>query len=478
MAKLKINNIHFIGIGGVGMSGIAIVAKAQGMNVTGSDLRQGYMTDILEEKGIKVSIGHKSSNIKTGKNAPDVVVVSTAIWGNNPELRIAKERKIKIWHRAEALAYLGRDLKTLAVSGTHGKTTTSSMLASTMEKIGLDPTFLIGGVVRPYGTNAWSGNGEYYVVEADESDKSFTYLNPYCAIVTNIEADHLDHYKDTNEIYEKFEDFLKLVPKDGVIVCCADDEKLCALASKISKRVVTYGFSKNADCVIHDYKVDGFGCKFKLSMKTNKLSNRKKEICLDCKLEKNSGKHYAANASSVIVLLDALNYDLNMVVEALSKFSGTKRRFDFVGCESGVTVMDDYAHHPTEIAATVKSALELDYKNVHVIWQPHRFSRFNMFNDIFYDEFAHAFDGCKTVTFTNVYGAGEVPVPGITGYSFLKIVKSSKAENAPKTYYVSHRLEIVEHIVEIAKEGDLVITMGAGDITSMASQILDALKRR
>lgn len=465
----KIKNIHFIGIGGVGMSGIALIAKAQGMNVSGSDLKHGFMIDNLKKAGIKVFIGHKSENIMAVGNKPDVVVVSTAIWGNNPELSAAQDNNIEIWHRAQALAFLGRNLKTLAVTGTHGKTSTSSMLASALDNLSQDPTFLVGGVVLPYKTNAKPGKGEYYVVEADESDKSFTYLNPYSAIITNIEADHLDHYKDLDEIYEKFDAFLKLIPKDGYAVCCGDDKMLLKLCKKSCDNVITYGQSKNVDYRVFDYKVSGLGCTFNVKFKDE-------DQVFECSLPKNPGIQYALNATSVIALLHTLGISIDATINALSKFQGIRRRFDLVGSAKGITIIDDYAHHPTEIAATVKSALQLDFKNVHVVWQPHRYSRFNLFNNIFHDEFSNAFNGCKSVTFTNVYGAGEVPIPGITGNSFLKIVKDNKSKDVPSAYYVDHRLDIIDHIIKIANEGDLIIVMGAGDITSVAKQIFETLQ--
>lgn len=480
MAEKQIKNIHFIGIGGVGMSGIALVAKAQGFNVSGSDLRKGTMTDILQKAGIEVSIGNRAENIAKGSKKPDIVIVSTAIMDTNAELNAAKDAKIKIWHRAQMLAYLGRNLKTLAVTGTHGKTSTSAMLASVLAEIGEDPSFLIGGVVREFGTNARSGKGPFYAVEADESDKSFTYLDPYAAIVTNIEQDHLDHYKDYDEIYEKFSDFISSLPNDGIAVVCGDDKKLLEIAKKSTNNVVSYGFEKNNDCIISKYKTVKTGCEFsvELSVFKNTKSIRDKKVKLQCALKQNPGKHYALNAASVICLLDALGYDAKIVAEALSKFAGAKRRFDLVGCENDITLIDDYAHHSTEIAATVKAACELDFKNVHVMWQPHRFSRINLFRDIYRDVFAHAFDGCATVTFTNVYGAGEVPIPGITGESFLNVIREEADKNTPKTYYVHHRLDLIDHIIKIAKPGDLIITMGAGDITSVGPQILETLKNK
>lgn len=452
MAKIK--KIHFIGIGGVGMSGIALVANEQGLIVSGSDMRKSYMTDLLENAGIEVMIGQRAENIKD----PDVVVISTAILDNNPELCAAKEKGVEIWHRAQMLAYLGRDLKTLACAGTHGKTSTSSMLASVMDTLGEDPTFLIGGVVRQYDTNARSGRGKYYVVEADESDKSFKYIDPFSAIVTNIEADHLDHYSDLDEIYEKFEEFIKSINPKGAAVVCGEDAKLTEIAKRAHNNVLTYGFG-DCDYKITDYKVQGVGCSFKINN-------------IPCSLKQNPGKHYALNATAVIALLDFLSFDIEKAAQAMSFFAGIKRRFDLVGEENGITVVDDYAHHSTEIAATVKAACSLDFKNVHVIWQPHRYSRAKLLTEIYHDEFAHAFDGCKTVTITDVYAAGETPIPGVTGETFYNVV----CEGTAKPYYVEHRNDIVDHMVSLAKPGDLVITMGAGDITSKGPQILAKIK--
>ena len=239
-----ITSVHFIGIGGVGMSGIARVAADQGLQVSGSDLRQSKYTDQLVEAGITVYIGHDAQNVA---HHPDVVVVSTAILDNNVEYKAAKESGLEIWHRAKMLSFLGRDLKTLAVAGTHGKTTTSSMLASVLDGMGYDPTFLIGGIVRAYGTNAHSGKGDYYVVEADESDKSFTYLNPHAVMITNVEADHLDHYKDLEEIRAKFKEFIGSVPAEGLAVVCGDDARLVEMTRETGVRFITYGFDESCD---------------------------------------------------------------------------------------------------------------------------------------------------------------------------------------------------------------------------------------
>ena len=461
------------------MSGIALVANSQGFNVTGSDLVDSNVTKMLKDAGVDVKIGQLAENIQKGQNAPDVVVVSTAILDNNPEYKAAKDAGIEIWHRAQMLAYLGRNLKTLAVSGTHGKTSTSSMLASVIDGMGYDPSFLVGGVVQEYGTNAKSGAGEYYVVEADESDKSFRFLNPYSEIITNIEADHLDHYQDLNEIYEKFKNFMDTNSKEGYLVVSGDDKNLYELAKSSNKNVISYGISEECDCQILNYKIQDIGCSFDLRLPVFEFSDSKRasEIILNCKLKQNPGIHYAKNAASVIVLLDLLGFDVNKACEVLSNFAGIKRRFDLVGKVNDITVVDDYAHHSTEIATTIKSALQLKFENVHVIWQPHRYSRIGLFRDVYPSEFAHAFDGCASVTFTNIYAAGETPIPGVSGNTFLDIVKKESNIDSNKLFYVPDRVELVSHIKNLVKPNDLIITMGAGDITAMAPMILKELAK-
>lgn len=462
MSEEHISKVHFIGIGGVGMSGIALVAHDQGMEVSGSDLRASRYTDQLTECGVTVFIGHDASNIPTDP-APDVVVVSTAILDNNPELIAAREAGIPIWHRAKMLAQLGKGKATLACAGTHGKTTTSSMLASTLDGMGLDPTFLIGGIVRAYGTNAHSGQGDYYVVEADESDKSFTYLDPYAVVVTNIEADHLDHYQGgIAEIEQKFFEFMSSVPEDGFIVVCGEDERLVELARKTGRTVLTYGEGDGFDCAITSWSASGVGSVYTLRLPDGSH--------VDGSILQNPGRHNVLNAAAVCTLAYALDLDVNAFVEQLSRFAGVKRRFDLVGEAAGVTVVDDYAHHPTEAFATIKAAKELDFNAVHVLFQPHRYSRVGLFTEVLHDEFAHAFDLADTVTFMNVYSAGETPVPGISGQTFLDVVASS--ENHPPLTYVPHRLDVVPYLVGIAKPGDLVITMGAGDVTSIGPELI------
>ena len=461
MSEERIKQVHFIGVGGVGMSGIARVAHDQGMQVSGSDIKESRYTKQLREAGITVFIGQKAENIPEGD---PVVVISTAILENNPELIEARRRGLEIWHRAQMLAHLGVGLDTLAVAGTHGKTTTSSMLASALDALGADPTFLIGGIVRAYGTNAHSGTGAHYVVEADESDKSFTYLSPKAVLVTNIEADHLDHYKDLDEIYDKFHDFMGLVPEDGVIVACGEEPHVVEIARSEGRRMYTYGFNEGCDVRIISYEPHGIGSRYAAVMPDGTQ--------VEGAIKQNPGRHNVLNATGVITLLWALGFDAAKVAQALSGFAGVRRRFDLVGEVGGVTVVDDYAHHPTEIAATISAAAGLGYKHVHVLFQPHRYSRAPLFTQVLHDEFGAAFDKADSVTFMDVYPAGEAPVPGVSGKTFLNVVLEH--EGHPQADFVAHRVD-VPHLMEKLQPGDLVITMGAGDVTAMGPQIIDAL---
>lgn len=432
------------------------------MQVSGSDIKESRYTKQLREAGITVFIGQKAENIPEGD---PVVVISTAILENNPELIEARRRGLEIWHRAQMLAHLGVGLDTLAVAGTHGKTTTSSMLASALDALGADPTFLIGGIVRAYGTNAHSGTGDHYVVEADESDKSFTYLSPKAVLVTNIEADHLDHYKDLDEIYDKFHDFMGLVPEDGVIVACGDEPHVVEIARSEGRRMYTYGFNEGCDVRITSYEPHGIGSRYTAVMPDGTQ--------VEGAIKQNPGRHNVLNATGVVTLLWALGFDAAKVAQALSGFAGVRRRFDLVGEVGGVTVVDDYAHHPTEIAATISAAAGLGYKHVHVLFQPHRYSRAPLFTQVLHNEFGAAFDKADSVTFMDVYPAGEAPVPGVSGKTFLNVVLEH--EGHPQADFVAHRVDVVPHLMDKLQPGDLVITMGAGDVTAMGPQIIDAL---
>lgn len=463
MDTTRIDQVHFIGVGGVGMSGIARVAFDQGMHVSGSDIKESRYTKQLKDAGIEVFIGHDAVNVPAGN---PVVVVSTAILDNNPELVAAKERGLRIWHRAQMLAHLGVGLETLAVAGTHGKTTTSSMLASVLDGMGEDPTFLIGGIVRAYGTNAHSGSGRHYVVEADESDKSFMHLSPRAVLVTNIEADHLDHYRDLDEIYEKFASFIGSVPEDdGVVVACGEDAELLRVARAANRRLCTYGFDEACDARIVSYEPCGVGSDFSLALPDGQT--------VMAHIKQNPGRHNVLNAAGVVALLWALGFDAQAAADALADFAGVRRRFDLVGEESGVTVVDDYAHHPTEIAATIEAAATLGFKQVHVLFQPHRYSRAPLFTEVLKDDFGAAFDAADAVTFMDVYPAGEAPVPGVSGKTFLNVVLDHPGH--PEAGYVPRRIEVVPYLMSKLGSGDLLITMGAGDVTAIGPQLIHAL---
>lgn len=465
MTRPVSDNVYFIGIGGVGMSGIARVAHDQGLHVEGSDLKSSRFTQPLEEAGITVHIGHDASNIP---DTDPTIVVSTAILDDNPELIAAKERGLNIVRRAEMLAHLGRDLDTVAVAGTHGKTTTSSMLASTFDKMGLSPTFLIGGMVREYGANSHSGSGGYYVVEADESDKSFTHLSPKAVIVTNIEPDHLDHYENLQEIYAQFGQFISLVPEGGPVVVWAGDEKLVEVARAHAGRVITYGFEEDADARVVDIQREGLASHFTL-----RLSSGREVVST---IRQNPGVHNVLNGAATLVMADALGEDVDAAAAALAQFAGVRRRFDLVGRVDEVDVVDDYAHHPTEIAATIKAARGLDYRQVHVIFQPHRYSRAKLFAEVLHDEFGRAFDDADTVTFMDVYPAGETPIPGVSGKTFLNVVLDH--EGHPQAEYVPRRLDVPAHVAQLARPGDIVLTLGAGDVTEIGQLVLDELASR
>lgn len=467
MDQFESKKIHFIGIGGVGMSGIARVAHEQGHTVSGSDLRESRYTKQLRDAGIQVFIGQKADTIAAVD--PDIVVVSTAIMDNNPELIAAREAHIDIWHRAKMLAALGVGHSTLAVAGTHGKTTSSSMLASIIDGIGFDPTFLIGGIVRAYNSNAHCGKGEYYVVEADESDRSFTHLDPSAVLVTNVEADHLDHYEDLNEIYRLFGDFMSLVPEEGCCVVCGEDAALVEVARATGRTVYTYGFGDEFDTKLSCYETHGVSTSFDITLPDGQS--------YQCRIKQNPGRHNALNAGGVLTLLWTRGFDMAAAVDALAHFAGVRRRFDMVGEAMGVTIVDDYAHHPTEIAATIEAARSLDFAHVHVLFQPHRYSRVKLFTEVLREEFARAFDKADRITFMDVYSAGEAPVPGVSGATFMQVVLDHPGHPEEATY-VPHRLNVVPTLLEQLQPGDLVITMGAGDVTAIGPELLAALQER
>ena len=455
-------SIHFIGIGGVGMSGIALVAHQRGMKVSGSDLKASRATRALTAAGIDVKIGHAVENVPADC---DLVVISTAIPEVNPELAHARQHGLRVWHRSQMLAALGAGRKTLACAGTHGKTTTSSMLATTIERMGLDPSFLIGGTVDGYGTNARNGAGEHYIVEADESDGSFVHLSPHVALVTNIEPDHLDHYGSLEAIYDAFGDFLGLLPEEGAAVVCADNPRLEQLARATGKRTVVYGPASCPRAQVA-YEVEGrvgIGSRFAVAFPDGQR--------VQVELAHSPGLHNVANATGVLGVVWACGLDVQAAAAALSTFTGVRRRFDLVGEQAGVTVVDDYAHHPTEVKATIAAAAQLGYEHVHVLFQPHRYTR----TESLAAAFGSAFDGADAVTLMDVYAAGETPIPGISGKTLVSSILAHDAR--AQVAWMPHRAETVGYLTGKLSAGDLLITMGAGDVTGMGPLVLAALAK-
>jgi UDP-N-acetylmuramate--alanine ligase len=441
------------------MSGIALVLHARGTRVTGSDLRESRYSRALQKAGVSVALGHDASAL----GDPEIVVVSTAIPERNPELVEARARSIEIWPRARMLASLAGERSTVAVAGTHGKTSTSSMIATMLHGMGLDPTFLIGGEVDGFDTNAANGDGDHFVVEADESDGSFLFLEPTIAVITNIEADHLDHYDSLAHIERTFVEFMCRTRDSGVLVVCGDDHRLVELARGCDRSVLTYGFDESCDVRCSVTERVGLGFRF-----DTRLPDGHTVVSTTCV----PGRHMVSNATAAIATAFALGLDTETAAAALTAFSGVRRRFDVVGEVQGVTVVDDYAHHPTEVAATLGAASELGFKRVWVLFQPHRYSR----TEAFASEFGASFLSADRVVLTDVYSAGEAPIPGVSGKTLLEA--TLRARPRAQAAYLPHRADIVPYLASRVSSGDLVMTMGAGDVTALGPELVAALQDR
>jgi UDP-N-acetylmuramate--alanine ligase len=438
------------------MSGIALVLAARGVRVTGSDLKESRYSHALEAAGVPVAIGHRAENL----GEPQVVVVSSAIPETNPELAEARRQGLEVWPRARMLAHLAGERRTIAVAGTHGKTTTSSMIATMLSRMDLQPTFLIGGEVDGFDTNAVNGEGEHFVVEADESDGSFVYLNPDIAVVTNIEADHMDHYGTFAKLEETFIDFMSRVGEEGTLIVCGDQPSLVALAESTGRKVITYGFAEGCDIRATVGAREGAGSRFEVV-----ASDGQSATCVSTV----PGRHMISNAAAALACAWILRLDLQSAADALASFSGVRRRFDVLGERGGVTVVDDYAHHPTEVRATLAGARQLDFGRVLVLFQPHRYSR----TESLAAEFGDAFEDADKVILMDVYSAGEAPIPGVTGKTVLESLLHARPR--AQAAYLPHRSDIIDYIAEKTRPGDIVFTMGAGDVTLIGPELLRAL---
>ena len=448
--------VHFVGIGGAGMSGIAKVLLQKGYKVSGSDLNMTSVTEALARNGAKVFAGHNIDNLPVDTGC---VVVSTAISDTNPEVLEAKRRGIPIVHRGEMLARLMEGSRGIAVAGAHGKTTITSMIALCLEESGLDPTVVIGGELSNIGGNAKLGRGEYFVAEADESDGSFLKLHPYIAVVSNVEDDHLDYYETVENIALAFKQYLRNVSSDGFSVLCADDSLLRELAAANGKNIVTYGIHPSARYRVEGIRSQGFSTVGTVYDGKKKLGNLELKV---------PGQHNMVNALAAVAVSCELGLSFREAADALIKFTGAKRRFQFLGEARGVTVFDDYAHHPTEIMATLKAARQGNPPRIVAVFQPHRYSRTKRLHS----EFAKAFNDADILIVNDIYSAGETPIAGVTAEA---LVEEIKAASSCTTYLIAEGSETILFLEQNLCPGDMVMVLGAGDVWKVGLGLLEAL---
>ncbi len=452
----NIKKVHFVGIGGIGMSGIAEILLSQGFEISGSDKSKSEVTDRLESLGIKVYEGHSPENLKDA----DVLVYSSAVHTDNPEVQAAIDRKIPIIKRAEMLAETMRMKYGIGIAGTHGKTTTTSMVGLTLTEGGIDPTIIVGGKLSGLGgTNARLGSGEFIVVEADEFDRTFLKLTPTIAALTTLESEHLDTYKDLDDIKSAFIEFANKVPFYGFVTLCLDEPALQDIMPSINKKIITYGLNAHADVRATDITHNGFTSTYKVKYFGKELG----EITL-----KIPGKHNINNSLVAIVIGTELGVDFKIIKSALESFSGVYRRFE-VKYNKEILVIDDYAHHPTESAATLKGIRDGWDRRLIVVFQPHLYSR----TKDFYQEFSRAFLNSDVFICTDVYPARELPIEGVSGDLIASTAKKLGHKNV---HYVADKKEVPTLLNEIKKDGDIIVTMGAGDIWKFGEQFVAMLK--
>ncbi len=457
----KIQRIHFVGIGGIGMSGIAEVLLNLGYQISGSDLRNSTVTQRLAALGATTFEGHLAANIA----GADVVVTSSAISVDNPEVSEARRLHVPVIQRAEMLAELMRLKYGIAIAGMHGKTTTTSMVAAVLAAGGLDPTVVVGGRVDALGSNARLGKSQYLVAEADESDRSFLKLSPILSVVTNIDREHMDCYRDMRDVRRTFLEFMERVPFYGLVVGCNDDEVLQRLLRRVHRRVTTYGMSAGSDFLIRSGALHGGGehaplVRFQVTYKEKDLG----EFTLHV-----PGTHNVLNATAAIAVGTALDISPDQIRLGLDGFRGVDRRFQLKGTVAGVTVIDDYGHHPTEIRATLAAARQCGFGRVHVIFQPHRFTRTR---DLM-DEFATAFADADTACLLDIYPASEKPIEGITTEALVRRIAGT--ENVSVSYAPSFS-EAVAMVAALAQPGDMVLTLGAGSVSQLGGMIVAKLE--
>ncbi|MEK7688657.1 MAG: UDP-N-acetylmuramate--L-alanine ligase [Deltaproteobacteria bacterium] len=452
MYKGRIKHIHFIGIGGSGMSGIAEVLLNLGYNITGSDMKASDITRRLEGLGAKIFIGHRPEFI----NGSDVVVYSSAVKKDNPEIVSARGKLIPVIPRAEMLAELMRMKYGIAIAGTHGKTTTTSMIATILGSHGMDPTVVIGGKLNSIGANARLGKGEFLVAEADESDGSFLKLSPTIAVVTNIDREHMDHYRDMDEVRGAYLAFINKIPFYGCAVLCMDHPNIQRLIPKVTRRHTTYGLTAQADFSARDIEIKGLKTSFDVWQRGRKLGRVSVKI---------PGEHNVYNSLAAIIVAMELDMSFEEARDSLSNFSGVERRFQVKGEYNGITFVDDYGHHPAEIKATLKAAKAGWDNRVVAVFQPHRYSRTK---DLF-NEFLSAFNDADTLVLTDIYPAGEEKIDGVSSEA---LYNSIKAHGHRDVVYIPDKKDIPDCLNKITRPGDIVITLGAGNIWQVYEEMI------
>ena len=445
--------VHFIGIGGSGMSGIARLLMGMGHQVTGSDLRETSNVAALRELGAKIYIGHDQTHLGN----PDTVVVTSALWPNNPEYLLAKQRGIPVIHRSQALAHLASSKRLIAVAGAHGKTTSTGMLITALISLGADPSFVNGGVINSVGQSSGSGKGELFVIEADESDGSFLHYDTAISLITNVDPDHLDHYGSIEAFHEVFADFAN--KSKEFVVISSDDYGAKEVSKLVTRPIITFGEAVEATVRVQKINT-GAKVSFEL-VHGDKVVGAKLLL---------AGKHNALNAAGAVATLIGLGFDFEKSLAEVAKFAGTERRFELHGVQSGVSVYDDFAHHPTEVAAALEGARAVvGSGKIVTVFQPHLYSRTRLFAK----EFAQVLAASDEVVLLDIYAAREDPEPGVTGELIL-----NHFEDKTRIHYVPNWDEAAAVAANLASEGDFIITMGCGDVYRMVPELLEALRDR
>jgi UDP-N-acetylmuramate--alanine ligase len=445
--------IHLVGIGGIGMSGIAEVLLTLGYSVSGSDTKLSTLTERLQDLGATIYDGHKAANVE----GAHVVVISSAVKADNPEVVEAHKRKIPVIPRAEMLAELMRLKYGIAVGGAHGKTTTTSLVASILTAAHLDPTFVVGGKVNQAGTTARLGKGEYFVVEADESDRSFLLFAPVVAVVTTIDREHLDQYTSLADIQGAFTQFVNRVPFYGAAILCLDEPNVQAIIPNVKRPILTYGTSSQADLLISDIELRGLESEFRLTYKGEDLGL--------FRLPHPPGIHNVRNAAAAAAVALYLNVPAELIRRGLASFGGVGRRFDIKGSVNDVTVIDDYGHHPVEIKATLEAARGCKFNRLLVLFQPHRYSR----TQHLWQEFTRAFNQADLLVITDIYAASEAPIPGVTSEALAAAIREAGHKNVQ---YIRSMQDSIGFLLKNARPGDAILTVGAGSVSRASNELM------